>query len=220
MPARNKRKNTEVICQQCGKSFLKENYELTRFPNHFCSHRCFHDYDSETNTIITNCAFCGEIVKRYKNQVNKSISGNVYCSRNCSASFSNKERKRVRRSKIEASFFEQLCQLFPNLNILPNDKQMLDGLEVDIAIPELKLAIEWNGIVHFKPIYGDNKLHKVRTKDARKIQLSNDKNINLIVIADLDSSKSTLKKAIDEVKIIIDDLLDESKLSNCTPIIS
>jgi len=84
---------------------------------------------------------------------------------------------------------------------------MLDGYEVDISIPELQLAIEWNGIVHFKPIYGQTKLDKVQTRDAEKLKIASNKNINLIVISDLVSDDKILKQAFNEVKDIIKDLI-------------
>lgn len=80
---------------------------------------------------------------------------------------------------------------------------MLDGLEADIAIPELKLAIEWNGIVHFKPIYGRSKLARIRQKDAEKQKIANDKDINLIIIPDLVSTKSKVQEAFVEISKII-----------------
>jgi hypothetical protein len=84
---------------------------------------------------------------------------------------------------------------------------MLNGLEVDIAIPSLNLAIEWNGIVHFKPIYGQTKLNKIQDKDAEKIKIASNKNINLIVISDLVSNDIILQKAFDNVKNIIKNLI-------------
>ena len=207
MSTRNKRKSTEIICEQCGIKFMKETYELTRFKNHFCSHKCSTDYNTAIGTFQTSCHNCGKTITKMLKDLRNSKSGKLFCSSSCSASFSNTERKRVRRSKIETAFFEKLCSIFPDIDILPNDKIMLDGLEVDIAIPSLKLAIEWNGVIHFKPIYGDEGLRKAQTNDAKKKQLSNEKDINLIVIADLDSKQTTLNRALDEVKAIINDLL-------------
>lgn len=40
--------------------------------------------------------------------------------------------------------------------------------EIDIAIPSESVAVEWDGAVHFEPIYGDEKMRKVMAKDARK----------------------------------------------------
>jgi hypothetical protein len=99
-----------------------------------------------------------------------------------------------------------LEEKYPNFEIIPNDKELLDGYEVDISIPELKLAIEWNGIVHFKPIYGKQKLQKIQSRDAEKLKIANDKNINLIVIPDLVSKEAYVKEAFYNICRIIDTL--------------
>jgi len=40
--------------------------------------------------------------------------------------------------------------------------------EIDIAIPDLRIAIEWDGATHFLPIYGQEHLDKVMEKDEIK----------------------------------------------------
>ena len=57
---------------------------------------------------------------------------------------------------------------------------MNDGIECDIAIPDLKIGIEWNGIVHYKPIYGEKKLSDIQERDKRKEEIAIEKKINLI----------------------------------------
>jgi hypothetical protein len=42
------------------------------------------------------------------------------------------------------------------------------GLEVDIVIPRLKLAIELNGPIHYFPLFGDQKLAKIKAADISK----------------------------------------------------
>lgn len=93
---------------------------------------------------------------------------------------------------------------YPNLNVLTTDKKLLDGYEVDIAIPSIGLAIEWNGIVHFKPIYGQIKLDKIQKRDAEKLKIASKKKINLVVIPDLVSTEVRVKEAFVEICKIID----------------
>lgn len=40
--------------------------------------------------------------------------------------------------------------------------------EIDMAIPSNRIAVEWDGAGHFRPIYGDKALEKTQAKDARK----------------------------------------------------
>ena len=40
--------------------------------------------------------------------------------------------------------------------------------EIDIAIPSRRVAVEWDGAGHFRPIYGDKALKRTKAKDRRK----------------------------------------------------
>ncbi len=85
---------------------------------------------------------------------------------------------------------------------------MLDGYEVDIAIPELNLGIEWNGIVHFKPIYGQAKLTKIQKRDQEKQKIAENKEISLVVITDLVSTKAKVNEAFVQICAIIRSLTE------------
>ena len=60
---------------------------------------------------------------------------------------------------------EQLTSLYPKLDIHFNRKDTI-GSELDIYIPSLNLAVELNGIFHYEPIFGKDKLSKIKTNDA------------------------------------------------------
>ena len=76
--------------------------------------------------------------------------------------------------------------------------------EIDIAIPDLMIGIEWNGIVHFKPIYGQTKLTRIQEIDAEKTRLATEKGIGLIVIPDLVSTDAMIKRAFKDIVPIIE----------------
>ena len=61
--------------------------------------------------------------------------------------------------------------------------------ELDIYIPSLKLAFELNGIFHYEPIYGEDKLNKVKNNDGRKYQACFENKIELCII-DVSGSKN------------------------------
>ena len=204
----------ELKCEYCKKIFKRllsnqnDYMKYTKKHQHnFCSTKCSGRYTTQLRTIIMNCANCDNQIIRQRSQFKKSKSGRSFCNNSCAASYNNKLKRKSRRSKIEIKFYNLLVKEFPNLKILPNDKTMLDGLEADIAIPSLKLAIEWNGIVHFKPIYGQQKLDKVKNKDTEKLKIASNKNINLIVIPDLISNDKILNQAFNDVKEIIKKLI-------------
>ncbi len=170
----------------------------------FCSQLCRHKYYNHIS-IEVKCSFCNKTIKRRASQI--AITKHSFCNTSHAASYNNKLKRKTRRSKIEAKFYNLLVKEFPQLDILSNDKTMLNGSEVDVAIPSLKLAIEWNGIVHFKPIYGQTKLDKIQTIDAKKLKIASNKNINLIVIPDLVSNDKILKQAFNDVSNIIKSLI-------------
>lgn len=90
------------------------------------------------------------------------------------------------------------------MDFVPNDKTMLGGLELDIAIPSINIGIEWNGIVHFKPIYGQAKLTRIQEIDAEKEKRAMDAGVSLIVIPDLVSTKKIVREALEEITGIIE----------------
>ena len=205
-----KTKYIQLKCEYCQKIFKRESKNQPKYKKRtkaYCSKKCSYSHYTQLNTVISNCGFCNKQITRMLSQSKKSKSGKSFCNQSCAASYNNKLKRKSRRSKIEAKFYNLIVKEFPNLNILANDKTMLDGLEADIAIPSLKLAVEWNGIVHFKPIYGQTKLDKVQNKDAEKLKIAANKNINLIVIPDLVSNDKILKQAFNDVKNIIGKLL-------------
>ena len=128
----------------------------------------------------------------------------MFCDHSCSASYNNRLKRKSRRSACEQKLLDLLRAHFPDLHFEPNDKAMLDGLEIDIAIPDLMIGIEWNGIVHFKPIYGQTKLTRIQEIDAEKQRLATEKGISLIVIPDLVSTDAMIKRAFKDIVPIIE----------------
>ena len=48
-----------------------------------------------------------------------------------------------------------------------NNKEVI-GSELDFYFPTLKLAVELNGILHYEPIYGTDKLEHIQSNDSQK----------------------------------------------------
>lgn len=203
-------KNTSLSCAYCGTTFERQSKNMhvsRRAINVFCGAWCQQKHRTFVNTSIQNCKTCGTIVRRQNTQAKKSKSGFIFCSKSCSATYRNKNAKKSRRSKCEIKLFNLLQEEFPDLIMIANDKTMLSGMEVDIAIPSLMMAIEWNGIVHFKPIYGEEKLASIRQKDADKKILANTYSINLIVVTDLVSTEKLIQEAFLKISAIIYNML-------------
>ena len=71
----------------------------------------------------------------------------------------------------------------------------------------MKLAFELNGIFHYEPIFGNEKLSKIQKNDTNKFLKCQEKNISLCII-DTSSQKyfkeQTSKKFLDIITNIID----------------
>lgn len=107
---------------------------------------------------------------------------NHFCSRSCSASYNNTHKnKGTRRSKLEIYICQRLKEDFPQLEIYENRKDVIDS-ELDIYFPQLRLAIELNGIFHYEPIYGKDKLERTQNNDKQKIIRCYEAGIELMII--------------------------------------
>lgn len=178
-----------LTCDRCFCTFYKEKRETvkTNFrkqKNHFCSKKCMGE--AKVTSHIVNCGHCHKLVQRTKQQFSLSKSGNVFCNRSCAASYNNTHKKHgCKRSKLEAWLEQQLTNLHPKLEIHFNQKDAINS-ELDIYIPSLKLAFELNGIFHYEPIYGSDKLGKIQNNDQRKFQACLEQGIEMCII---DTSK-------------------------------
>lgn len=76
---------------------------------------------------------------------------------------------------------QQLKLLYPRLRFHFNRTDAIDA-ELDVYIPRLRLAFELNGIFHYEPVYGPDKLRRTQHNDCRKRQACNERGITLCVI--------------------------------------
>ena len=107
---------------------------------------------------------------------------NVFCSRSCAAIWNNMHKTTgCRRSKLEMWLEAELTKKYPTLDIDYNQTDTITA-ELDIYIPSLKLAFELNGIFHYEPIYGKDKLSRTQNNDKRKFQACLEKQIELCIM--------------------------------------
>ena len=175
-------------CLYCNKTFFRSKHFIQiatwykqkgrKYSADFCSIQC-HNLLICPPTIII-CDQCGKSRNKKKSDVYKTKHN--FCCQSCAASWQNHHKiKGTRVSKLEKWIARKLRKPYPNLKTRFNHKRAI-GSELDIYIPALKLAFELNGIFHYDPIYGVNKLNKVRINDNRKLQECIKRNIELFVI--------------------------------------
>ncbi len=76
-----------------------------------------------------------------------------------------------------------------------NSKTLI-GSELDFYFPTLYLAVELNGIFHYKPIHGANKFKQICDSDQQKIIRCRDLGVNLFVVDASSYSHLTVEQKI------------------------
>ena len=175
----------ELLCQHCGEIFTRTKGEIYtavkgRSRRTFCSLRCNGLAKTARGIQIVTCEWCQQPFTKKRSQV-KHTKHN-FCGCSCAASYKNAHKETgTRRSKLEVWLEEQLRTHYPDLEILFNAKTAINS-ELDIHFPSLNLAFELNGIYHYEPIHGADKLASIQTNDHRKFAACADKGIALCVI--------------------------------------
>jgi hypothetical protein len=158
-------------CLHCSKIFLLEKHRVQRAVERgtgkYCSQTCARHARRTSQEVL--CANCKNTFRKHGVELKRTRAH--FCSRSCSAQHNNKLKKfgATRRSKAEDYLCKLMRQDFPDLTLVQNDRSLLpSGLEIDIFIPSLKLAIELNGPIHYYPLFGESKLKKIQAADVQK----------------------------------------------------
>lgn len=158
----------------------------------------------------STCKQCSNIIKVSDNEKVRHIRKKIFCTKSCAVTYNNTHKQiGTRISKLEIWLKEQLTIQYPNLEIHYNRKDAINS-ELDIYIPSLKLAFELNGIFHYEPIYGQEKLQKIQNNDDRKFQACLERGIELCII-DTSSLKYFKLKNIEKYKNIIFSIIEKKK---------
>lgn len=196
----NKLKRFDLVqleCEYCGKCFSIEKrrvdevmlYNLRPNRFRFCSKQC--SYKGKVTSFKTNCSQCGKEVIKYNYK--KTKNKNYFCGLSCNSTYQNTHKTHgAKRSNLEKWIEEKLILLYPNLDFHFNRKDTITS-ELDIYIPSLRLAFELNGIFHYEPIYGKDRLKRSMENDDRKFLKCQELNISLCVIATHEFSHNNKK---------------------------
>lgn len=172
-------------CLQCRGAFLRTKEWVQRVQNprqrstgDFCSTRCAREHRYPANICI--CRLCAKPFSRRPSQVARTQE--PFCGHSCATTYRNTHKvSGTRVSKLERWLQGHLPVLYPDLEFHFNRRDAISS-ELDIFIPTLRLAFELNGIFHYEPIYGNEKLSSTQTNDQRKFQACIEHGIELCVI--------------------------------------
>lgn len=197
-------------CEACHDVFHKEKRYIANHlknPNNrngckYCSQSC-HGSVTKLSQMLT--CYCGRTFEKMMKEIKRSP--NHFCSRSCAATHNNTHKTHgTRRSKLEEWLEQQLPALYPSLEFHFNRKDAINA-ELDIYVPSMKLAFELNGLFHYEPIFGADKLAQIQNNDQRKYQACIEHGIELCLI-DVSSFKNFKEKGaikyLDVIKGIID----------------
>lgn len=152
-----------------------------------------------------SCATCKKNFRKLSKDIVRTNAN--YCSRRCNAIHTNKTIKHYNRSKMEAYLCKEIRELYPDLEIKDNYRALFKNCcEIDIYIPELKLAIEVNGICHYKPIYGQERFDHIKENDKYKEIHCTEQGVNLLVLDISRVTKFSQKEAqpfLEQIKTVI-----------------
>lgn len=177
-------------CQNCHgefqiyPKFIRSKAKQGKNPGRFCSPKCSGEF--RRKRIPLTCSNCGDSFERTQVRATgtgRNKSTRSFCSRSCAATYNNTHKiYGTRRSKLESYLEQQLRSEFLDLEIICNGKETI-GSELDFYFPQLRLAIELNGIFHYEPIYGVNQLERIQANDHQKCISCNAAGIELCVIS-------------------------------------
>ncbi len=209
-------KTNEVICNNCKKNYTIDNRAFNKhfresYNNFYCTNKCQAAFRTMNAYVTKPCLHCNNLVSRLKSGTKKSKTTNIFCNNSCAATYNNKNKKfGTRLSKYEKYLHELLPVLYPNLTFKFLKKEEINS-ELDIYIPLLRIGIEINGIFHYKPIYGEDKLKLIKANDDNKVLNCKLKNIDLHII-DVSSMKrfngASSEKYTSQIKEIINNKLN------------
>ena len=179
------------ICDGCAKTHYRKKHEIQanvkkngKLCKIYCSKICY----GASNVRVRETKYCKQCNKpiylRLKEiQKHERVkSKNYFCSKRCRGIHTSQNRiKGDKRSKLEYWIEDNLTKIFPGLHILYNNRQKI-GAELDIYLPHLSLAFELNGIFHYEPIFGKEKLQQIENRDRNKLHLCTKAKIDLCVI--------------------------------------
>lgn len=223
-----------VLCKQCGEKTKKYGSEIRKTKNSFCSRSCSASYnnkktrsDKTKNKIknslklyhkdnkhlrpkflkLCSCVICN---KKFMHKKQRKTCGNV-CLTLLNKMIGIKagkksSQKRVLRSRNEIALFELLSQKYKCLN----NKPIFDGWDADIIIPDLKLAILWNGPWHYRKITKQHSLKQTQNRDKIKTNKMIEFGFSFLIIKDCDN-KMTPEKAFEFILQSV-----ENKEFNCS----
>ena len=180
-----------LSCSHCKNPIPHRPRQKFRNKNFFCDKTCEGEFRKKRNVVT-----CQECNTQFEA---RSSLKRKFCGQKCMGAYYRKNFKeinfKVKRSLAEVFLNYMLHQNFPKMKIIPNDREALEGFEIDLYLIKLGIGIEVSGPHHYYPINGEKALKKIQRRDKMKRGLAKRKGIKIITIKNTTTtSKSTKTK--------------------------
>jgi uncharacterized Zn-finger protein len=80
--AGRRKKAQYIVCDFCGKDFLKQTYYIGKTKNNFCCRECVYAFQRKEQVEL-KCSYCSTLFKVKQSRLSKSIHQVYFCSRIC-----------------------------------------------------------------------------------------------------------------------------------------
>ena len=149
---------------------------------HVCNIHCTGKLKSLNKSQNFNCLICDKIIIRRNSEIEKSKHKMFFCGHKCCGIYTSQNRKNgTNVSKLEKWLQKNIINRYNSLTFSFNKTNAINA-ELDVYIQSLDLAFELNGVFHYKPIFGMNKLQKTKKNDDLKIEKCLEHKLFLYVI--------------------------------------
>ncbi len=217
---KSKRKVEFNLLCKCGEKYIINVTEYSfKCGNYkkFCSYKCsnIRSHSPETKLLISNSLKKTKGPKKTYNHICQNCHrefttkkpSSIFCTRSCATKSKNINglgriaglssiKSQNRRSKNEVLFAEMCVN---NFNDVVSNKCIFNGWDADIIIEDIKVAILWNGIWHYKKITNKHSIEQVQNRDRLKIEEIRKCGYEPYIIKDI--GKHSIEKVEDEWNI-------------------
>lgn len=171
------------------------------------------------------CSYCGKPLS-FKEYVSQFDQEYKFCTKRCFYKFKNNKASedfKTFNSLTEKIIFKFLSENYNNRTIYHNVDYLIPPYEIDFIFPKEKLAIEYNGTLHYTAKYGKRKNKKTKFNDQKKKRLLCEdldwKLCRLWSTIGLYTREELFKNALETLKEGIDKLLDVPCYGDCIDIV-
>lgn len=216
-PQSRYKKLLPIRCLTCGQTFMASAKQVNnlytstgkdKLTLKYCSRAC---RDKGTQDRVTvKCANCGKELERQRYE--QKVKDLFFCDRTCMYEYYKKHPNTSAtgpRSKLEKFIGYVLAELFPELSVDYNNREVFNGLELDQYYPELNVGVEINGGWHFiDRLSNPARLRIIQEHDQEKLRLSTKLNVPLLVIPVQEAWDYTPSKMVHEIPPIVESFVN------------